>query len=89
MGLEEEMKENTKAVHRNTNEMGQLRERVNVYIETSERDRAFLQDLVNRLVKHEQELQKRWQAAFIKWGGWIVGVICVLVESYKYVQGVV
>jgi len=87
MTLEQELRANTTALHRNTNEVAALKVETKAYRESTEKSVNFLQDLVNRFVKHEQEIQKKWQAAAIKWGGWIAAGIIGIFEGYRLIQG--
>ena len=78
--LENLISENTKAVHRNTNEMGNLIAETKAYRETSEKALDFQKGLIKQMLKHEQEMQSRILAAAIKWGGWIIGILVALGE---------
>ena len=74
--LERLLKENTDAVHRNSNEMSRLSTEIKAYKETSEKALSFQKEIITKLITHEQCVQDKWQSACIKWGGWIVAAVC-------------
>lgn len=70
--LEDLIRQDIKAVEKNTSEVNALKAEIKAYRETSEKAIDFLKGLVNKLITFEQGITARWQAAVLKWGGWII-----------------
>ena len=80
--LERLLKDNTDAINRNTAYMQTLTAKVETYIETSEKALEFHKELINKLVTFEQQMQKKWVDALLKWGGWIVAAVAGIIGTY-------
>ena len=79
--LERLLKDNTDAINRNTAYTQTLIATVETYIETSEKALEFHKELINKLVGFEQQMQKKWSEAILKWGGWVVTAILAIVVA--------
>jgi hypothetical protein len=64
--------------------MAELTSEIKSYRDTSEKALDFMKELINKLICHEQKIQKQWISACLKWGGWIVAaVIGMIAAIYK------
>jgi len=79
--LERLLKDNTDAINRNTAYVQMLSTKVETYIETSEKALEFHKELIQKLVNFEQQMNKKWTDAAIKWGGWIVTAIIGIIVA--------